>query len=278
MPNNLAGSRHMGELARQQQALLAALLAWPPQEAEQALAEQVCSPWARGLKAYQANGHALAVRALGASYPVLVQLLGVDSFASLARAYWHAQPPLLGDVADWGATLAGFLADSAQLRDEPYLPDVARVEWALHRCARASDAQADASTFPLLMERDPDAVALVLAPGCAGVSSIWPVVSVITAHLESVPELQEAGRRLAAGVAENALVWRQGLRPRVRPTWPGEAELVQALLAGQALGAALDRAAGLDFNAWLPMAVQSGLLLGVRAVDLASTESKGVLT
>jgi hypothetical protein len=268
----------MGELAKQQQALLAALLAWPPHEAEQALAELVCHPWARGLMAYQANGHALAVRALGAAYPVLAQLLGADSFASLARAYWHAEPPVRGDVGRWGATLAGFLAGSEQLEDEPYLGDVARVEWALHQCASAADVQVDASTFPLLMEGDPQALALVLAPGCALVTSIWPVASVMTAHLEAAPELHEVGRRLAAGVAETALVWRRGLRPCVRQAWPGEAEWIQATLAGHAVGAALDRAADLDFNAWLPMAVRSGLLLSVRSADLASADFKGVLS
>lgn len=214
--------------------------------------------------AYQSNGHALAVRALGASYPVLVQLLGEDSFASLARAFWHAQPPVKGDVSRWGEALPGFLAGSIQLQDEPYLPDVARVEWALHCCASAADAQTDVSSFQWLMACDPDQLALVLAPGCALVQSAWPVASVMTAHLEASPDFDEVGRRLRAGVTEAALVWREGLRARVREALPGEAELVGALLAGQPLGAALEGAAGLDFNAWLPMAVQTGLLLAAR--------------
>jgi len=268
----------MSELARQQQALLAALLAWPSQEAEKAMAEHVGHPWARGLMAYQANGHALAVRALGASYPVLVQLLGEDSFASLARAFWHAQPPVKGDVTQWGEALPAFLAGSSQLQDEPYLPDVARVEWALHRCANAADAQADASTFPLLMERDPDRLALELAPGCALVQSVWPVASVMTAHLEANPDFATVGRRLGEGVAETALVWREGLRACVRETWPGEAELLATLLGGQALGPALDRAVELEFNAWLPMAVHTGLLLCVKSIDAAPIDFTGTLS
>lgn len=268
----------MSELARQQQALLAALLAWPPRQAEQALAAHVAHPWARGLMAYQANGHALAVRALGASYPVLLQLLGEDSFASLARAFWHAQPPVTGDVAQWGEALAGFLASGTQLQEEAYLPDVARVEWALHRCANGADAQADASTFPWLMAGDPDRLALVLAPGCALVQSVWPVASVMTAHLEASPDFAEVGRRLDAGIAETALVWREGLRARVRQAWPGEAELLAALLAGQALGPALDAAPGLDVEPWLPMAVRTGLLLAVTSMDAAAADFTGTLS
>ena len=180
-------------------------------------------------------------------------------------------------MTQWGEALPGFLASSTQLQDEPYLPDVARVEWALHRCANAADAQADASTFQLLMERDPDLLSLVLAPGCALVQSVWPVASVMTTHLEASPDFQEVGRRLGAGVAEAALVWREGLRPRVRQALPGEAELILALLAGQALGSALDSAVDIDFQAWLPMAVQTGLLLSVKSIDATPADLTGTL-
>ena len=57
---------------------------------------------------------------------------------------------------------------------------------------------------------------------------------------------------------------RSGLRPLVRQAQAGEAAFVAALLRGQTLGAALDQAPALDIGAWLPMAVQTGLLLAVR--------------
>lgn len=49
---------------------------------------------------------------------------------------------------------------------------------------------------------------------------------------------------------------------QVREALTGEVELVSALLAGYSLGHALDAAPSLDVPAWLPMAVQSGLVLG----------------
>ena len=48
---------------------------------------------------------------------------------------------------------------------------------------------------------------------------------------------------------------------------PGEADLVAALLAGLALGPALDAAPALDVQAWLAQAVQSGLLLAVHPMS-----------
>lgn len=260
----------MSALAAQQQALLEALLAWPADDAMQKIAAHAIDPRARGLKAYQANGHALAERALQAAYPVVAQLLGDESFADLARALWHAEPPVRGDIACWGESLAAWAQASAQLQDEPYLPDVARAEWALHQCAGAPDRAADLATLALLTTEDPAQLHLVLAPGCAVVRSAWPVASILGAHLEASPSLEEAGAHLRAGVSQDAVVWRAGWRPRVRLALVGEAEVLRRLLDGVTLAQALeaqDSANALDFGQWLPMAVQTGLVLAVQAAD-----------
>ena len=99
------------------------------------------------------------------------------------------------------------------------------------------------------------------------VASAYPVASIVTAHLEANPTLEEAGRRLRAGLGEAALVWRQGFKPRLRAALPGEAAFVAALQGGANLAAALDRAGPLDFSRWLSQAVHSGLLLAVMAVN-----------
>ncbi len=256
----------MSTLAGQQQALLEALLAWPADNAMQKIATCAIDSGARGLKTYQANGHALAGRALQAAYPVVAQLLGDESFADLARALWHARPPQRGDIACWGDTLAAWVQTSAQLRDEPYLADVARAEWALHLCAGAPDQPVDLATLSLLTTQEPSQLRLVLAPGCAVVRSAWPIASILGSHLEASPSLQEAGAQLRAGVAQDAVVWRAGLRPRVRLALAGEAEVLQVLLDGGSLARALEAPDGvgaLDFGQWLPLAVQSGLVLAV---------------
>lgn len=264
----------MSTLADQQQALLEALLAWPVDDAMQKIAVYAIDPRARGLKAYQANGHALAERALRAAYPVVAQLVGEESFADLARALWHARPPVRGDIACWGDALGAFVQTSVQLHDEPYLADVARAEWALHQCAGAPDQSSDLTTLALLTTHDPARLRLVLAPGCTVVRSAWPIASILCAHLEASPSLEEAGAQLRVGVAQDAVVWRAGLRPRVRPAMAGEAGVLQALLAGDSLAQALETPDGtnpLDFGQWLPLAVQSGLVLAVKATQEADT-------
>jgi len=265
----------MSRLAAQQQALLDVLLAWPADNAIENIAIYASSTGARGLKAYQANGHANAQRAVQAAYPVLTQLLGAESLSALARAFWHASPPEKGDLAQWGAGLSEFVRASQQLADEPYLADVAHVEWALHVSASAANQKMGAASFALLMQHEPDQLHLRLASGCAVVSSPWPVASIVSAHLDNSPTFEEVGQRLRAGVAEDAVVWRAELQPQMRAAQPGEAALLSALLAGQALGAALEAAPALDFNAWLPLAVQSQLLLAVVVTRYAQCTPPG---
>ena len=261
----------MSTLARQQRVLLEALFRRQPLDAMKNIATGHGLTGARGLKVYQANAAALARRALGAAYPVVAQLVGEESFADIAQAHWQTCPPQRGDVAQWGHALPAFLACSESLATEPYLPDVARVEWLLHLAASAPDAAPDLASLALLTDADPAGFTLELCPAAAVLASPYPVGSILLAHLAGEPSLQEAGRRIRAGRAEQALVWREGFRPRVREALPGEADLITALQAGCVLAVALDAAPALDFNQWLPLAVQSGLLSGARPVAQGET-------
>jgi hypothetical protein len=257
----------MTTLADQQQDLLEALFAWPPQAAWARLAPSfsgVGTSAQRGLQAYQRNGHVLAERALRAAYPVLAHLLGVANFEELARAHWHAQPPQCGDIGEWGGHLSEFIANSVQLREVPYLPDVARAEWALHRCALARDQAADLTTLALLTTEDPQTLTLSLAPGVTTLGSAWPLASLLLAHLKNSPSLAELAQQLQSGVAQDIVLWRAGFQPQLRQALPGEPVLLRALQDGVALEPAVGAATGLDFSEWLALAVQTGLVLGAK--------------
>jgi len=255
-------------LLRQQQELLTALLDMPVPFATKNKAVGALFTGARGLKAYQSNGNLLAQRALQAAYPVVAQMLGDDSFADLARAFWHTHPPVRGDVAQWGEHLAAFIAGDEQLRPEPYLADVARCEWALHRAAFAADANLQSHTLALLTTHDPAHLRLVLAPGLWCHSSPWPVVSLVAAH-QSPPQntLAQAAELLRQNTPQDAVVWREGLRPQIRQALQGERAFLQSLGVGTGLLAAVEQAPALDFSQWLPLAVQTGLLARIETLD-----------
>jgi hypothetical protein len=254
-------------LLDQQQALLDALFACPSAEASlrlMAYAQGVGTRPGRGLLAYQSNGHMLAERALRSAYPVLAQMVGDSSFSDLARALWHAHPPQSGDMALWGESLAAFVCSSTQLQDVPYLRDVAIAEWALHRCAFAPDPLADLSTLVLLTTDEPQTLTLDLAPGLSMLASKWPLASLLLAHLEGSPALEEVSQELQSGVAHDVVIWRCGFEPKLRQALLGELPVLHSLQAGHDLASALQAGPELDIAQWLPQAVQTGLVLGVR--------------
>ena len=270
---------HSSPLQSQQQALVKALFARPSDNATshalEPLLEATKAQSQRGLQAYQANGHALAERSLRAAYPVIGMMLGANSFNALARDLWHRQPPERGDLAHWGDALPAFLAASEQLADAPYLADVARAEWALHRAAFAADAQPDPASFARLSSEDPETLCLALAPGVCIVTSGFPVASLVLSHLQASPTLAEAADRLRQGQGETALIWRQGMKPCLAPCSRAAAALVGQLLNGLDLSRALDTAlaehlpdaAAFDFSHWLTEAVTQGLVIGVTSAS-----------
>ena len=227
----------------------------------------------RGLAAYRANAGALAERALAAAFPTLQQLLGDEAFGHLARAFWQRQPPLAGDMGLWGGELPTFIAAAESLADEPYLADVARLEWAVHEAERAVDV-APPQGLELLATHDPADLRLHLVPGTAVLASAHPVVSIWQAHRSSHDDRFAPVRAaFAAGVAENALVVRQAWRAEVRAIDAAELRFVTALLAGVSLATALQESgAGLDFEAWLIVALQQQRLAAV-TITTAPTPS-----
>jgi hypothetical protein len=225
----------------------------------------------RGLHAYRANGRALAQRALQAAFPVVAQLLGDENFDAVATRLWLAHPPDSGDAARWGGALPAWIDANADLSDaEPYLADVARVEWALHGASTSAEAVVDIASFALLQQHDPTALTLRLAPGVHCIASPWPVVSIIEAHTDGAVDLPTAAARLRARQAECALVWRDGLQPRLKQVDLGEASLLQVLLQGGSLDSALAASPGLAFDTWLTSAVTAGVLVGAALLPAIS--------
>ncbi len=124
-----------------------------------------------GVAAYRGNAGAVAERALAGTFPTLAELVGDDAAGALARDFWRHHPPARGDLAEWGDALPGFVAASAQLADEPYLADVARLEWQVHLASRAADAPTLAPDLQVLAGADPSRLRLRLTPGTASGAS-----------------------------------------------------------------------------------------------------------
>ena len=203
----------------------------------------------RGLAAYRNNLRALSAQALGVPFTRLREALGGDEFGTLAWSFWRTHPPERGDLAQWGGALESFLIDRAG--EASGLPDLARLDWALHQAERAADVELDAASLSLLGTTPPESLWLQLRPG----------VALLAQRLGPV------------------LVWRRGWRGEWQPASVAEAAFMRALLDGASLAAALavvqmKGAASepdFDFAAWLQAALQNAWLQRVRSVATPST-------
>lgn len=222
-----------------------------------------------GLAAYRSNAGALAQRALGSAYPTVAALVGEASFAALARHLWHTHPPLRGDVGEWGDDLPAFIAASAQLAEEPYLADSARLDWAVHSAIRAADVSSEGPpALDALSAADLSQLRLQLAAGATVVASRFPIVTIWQAHhgdecFENVRAAFDACRE------ETALVWRdERFVVHVKALDAADAAFTAAAIDSCSLAAALD-AAGADFrfDRWLERALRSRWLVALISGD-----------
>ena len=71
------------------------------------------------------------INALALTYPAIQRLVGEDFFAQVAREFILADPPRAALLTGYGAGFPDFLASYRLLDGLPYLPDVARLEWAV---------------------------------------------------------------------------------------------------------------------------------------------------
>jgi Putative DNA-binding domain len=250
--------------ARRQSELLAAI-------AGQAAPLSIREPQARaarGLRAYRANAEALAERALGAVFATVQPMVGEENFQHLACEFWQADPPLRGDVGEWGSVFPEWLEAHAAMTRWPWLGDCARLDLALHHNERAMDASFDAASLALLESTEPALLAMQLMPGSAVLRSRWPIATIHAAHRVDAAHGEAAFANLRAALeaerGEQVLVVRQGWRAVVRELGQADAEWSRSLLAGANLSAALECAgAGFDFASWLGTAVREQWVKGV---------------
>lgn len=215
----------------------------------------------RGLQAYRVNAQASAERALGAAFPTVRQLIGEEGFDRFAQLHWCDEPPVRGDLAEWGAALPAWLSAQESLREWPYLGDCAKLDWALHRCERAADANFDTGSAARLGDTDPSRLAVVFMPGLAVIESRWPIATIHRAHHDAAASFDEVREAIAREQPESVIVSRRGWKAVHATVDDATAQWTCQLLEGSDLATALSQAGErFDFTAWLTLAITSNWL------------------
>ncbi|HSN22454.1 MAG TPA: DNA-binding domain-containing protein [Usitatibacter sp.] len=220
----------MNGLARLQRAFAVALEEGRDADAALAVRGAGVAPEAR-VAFYRESLRIQRHDALAATYPVVRRLVGEAFFRAAAGRYAAAHPSRSGDLNLYGDAFAEFLAGDAPARALPYLPDVARLEWAIHESARAADAGPldGAALAAVPAERQP-AVRLALHPSVRLVASGHPIAAIRAANLPP-----RDGTMRGHWHPERVFVHREASAVRVRVVDAAEWALVEALRGGATL-------------------------------------------
>lgn len=170
-------------------------------------------------------------RALEAAYPVVRRLVGASFFEGVAEAYAGACPSASGDLGAYGARLPAFLAGYAPASGLDYLPDVARLEWAIQESFEAADAPGfDFAALAAVPPQRHGRIRLRLHPAARLLRSSHPVLAIWEANQ---PDRDGTPARAAGG--DRILVARDGFTPRPRALPEGDWLLLEQLAAGATL-------------------------------------------
>lgn len=224
-------------LAQRQQQFASALFDGSPA----AIADFRASPHtAARLGLYRGNLTTTWDKTLSSAYPVVRQLVGDEFFSALARAFGQAHPSDTADLNRFGAAFAGFLQGFPHVAELPYLADMARLEWLLHRTHYAADAPAlDAATLAAYAPEQLETARFALHPACILFDSEWAVLALWQAHHgEPFPEQMAA--------PSQALIARPGWATELVPLTQARFAALSTLAAGATVGAAFDAAFAID--------------------------------
>ncbi len=165
------------------------------------------------LAIYRGSVFGILTKALAEIYPVCRRLVGEPFFDALCRTYIPQYPSHSPNLQDYGEPFAAFLAGFEPAQSLPYLPDMARLEWAWHRAFHAADEPGfDFGALAAVSEDQQARIVFRLPVSAQLLCSEYPVHRIWQVNQddwegEPAVDLDEGRVRL--------LVWRKGYAMRI---------------------------------------------------------------
>lgn len=117
--------------------------------------------------------------ALAKTFPATFALVGETFFQYAAKGFIAKHPPTQPVLAWYGEKFPEFLDSLEGIRKHPYLPDVARLEWARNRANTAPDASAALSPGAFgKLAGEGDVSSVALAPSVSLLRSAYPIAEI----------------------------------------------------------------------------------------------------
>ena len=192
---------------------------------------------------YRNNFIVLNGDALADMYPVVKRLVGDSAFRLLASAYVRQYPPSQRTLLLYGDRFAEFLTAVPELSTLPYLPDVARLEYAWTCSYHAEDADPlSQSELAGIKPEAFDRVRLVPHPSMQCLPSDYPVLRIWQSNQLDVPDENIS---LDEGPSRVVLI-RPHMEVECREVAEGALCFLDRLQAGVSVEAAYSYAAAVD--------------------------------
>jgi len=182
---------------------------------------------------YRRNVLANLHDALAAAYPVVRRLVGEAFFREAAERFARAHPSRSGDLHRFGEGFGQFLSRYPHAAGLPYLPGVARLEWAVAASFHAADpGRVDFERLAEVPEPERVRVRFRLQAGAHLIFSDYPIAAIWEANQPG-----RDGTPLATEGEDRALVFREGLAVQVRSLVPLDWRFLRAVAVGATMEA-----------------------------------------
>jgi hypothetical protein len=208
-------------------------------------------------------------KAMAATYPVVHRLIGTALFHAAIEAFVRAHPSTRGDVNGYGGELARFLSTYPPARELVYLPDVARLEWAIDQANIAADAAVlELAALAAVPEDALGELRFALHPSAQLIASPYPIF-----RIWQVNGADQAGEeRVDLGEGGDTLLVARGTDGvTIERLRPGSHAFLLALARDLKLGEAVERAlaaeASFDLSAVLKAHVAAQIIVAFRGPE-----------
>jgi hypothetical protein len=145
------------------------------------------APVAERIAAYRANIRGAHLQALDSAFPVTREVLGPKYWGQLLESDVKASASASSDLNAYGGFVPALLATAQQhrpeLRELPYLEELATLEWAVHRARfAADDPDFDWPAFAALSDEDQAQLQFLLSNALQVLRLQYPVDDIWRAH------------------------------------------------------------------------------------------------
>lgn len=198
------------------------------------------------------------IKALRLTYPVVLRLVGEEFFEATAQLFATRYPPTIAYLDQYGGGFAEFLRTFEPATGLRYLPDVARLEWAINRALHAPDEEPlDLHELAAIPAEDHGRICFVAHPSVQLLRLDYPADSIWRAIVDEGGDAALASINLDAGPVQ-LLIERREAGATLSRLEQEQWRFAERLLSGASINEALGQADGIDVSETIAEHLASG--------------------